>query len=216
MKGMRLGAISFRRIGLFLVTAALVGAQEYTADRASLPPAELAPAMAQALEQPGFLIRKSGQPYCEIWLRSHPPSGEASREPDVTLPDIPAGALLGVIRYDAAGADRHGQSIRPGVYTLRYGIMPRDDAHQGAARQRDFLLLSPASEDRDPAATLKLETLLALSRKASASAHPAILSIWRPATEAAGFGEQGDSDWVLETRLGATPVAIVVAGTAGE
>lgn len=213
---MPLRARSFTWIGLFLLSAALAGAQEYTADRATVLPAELAPAVARVLEQPGFQIRKGGQPYCEIWLRSHPPMGEASREPNVTLPDIPAGALLGVIRYDAPGVDRHGQTIRPGVYTLRYGVMPRDDAHQGAARQRDFLLLSPAAEDRDPVATPKLETLLALSRKASEHTHPAILSIWRPAAEAAGFGEQGDSDWVLETRLGATPVAIVVAGTAGE
>lgn len=218
---MRYGARAlWRRWTWLLLTAlagpALAGAQEYTADRAITPPAELAPAVGRALVQPGFQIRKSGSLYCEIWLRSHPPSGPASQEPNVTLPNIPPGTLVGVIRFAAAGADRRGQTVRAGVYTLRYGMMPRNDAHQGAARQRDFLLLSPAAEDRDPTATPKFDALVALSRKASGSAHPAILSIWKSGAESAGFGEQGDSDWVLETRLGDTPVAIVIAGTAGE
>ncbi|HEX5227174.1 MAG TPA: hypothetical protein VFW44_05665 [Bryobacteraceae bacterium] len=132
------------------------------------------------------------------------------------MDSIPLGALVGVIRFDGSAEDRHGQTIRPGIYTLRYGLMPRDDAHQGAARQRDFLLLSPAAEDRDPNAMLKFDALMALSRKASGSAHPAVLSIWKSREESSGFGEQGDSDWVLDTRLGETPVAIVIAGAAGE
>ncbi len=129
--------------------------------------------------------------------------------------DYNPGTLLGVIRFDGHGADRRGQSIQPGVYTLRYGIMPANDIHQGVAPQRDFLLLTPASEDRDPDATPDFEALVAMSRKASRTAHPAVLSFWKADADSPGFSQHGDSDWVLQFKVGDTPIAIIVAGASG-
>lgn len=108
--------------------------------------------------------------YREIWLRPSLPSGAGSNEqkptpPNVTLATIPQGALLGVLRFDGNGSDRRGQTIQAGVYTLRYGIMPANGRHQGAAPQRDFLLLTSAAEDRDGNATPSFDALLAMSRK---------------------------------------------------
>jgi hypothetical protein len=119
-----------------------------------------------------------------------------------------------VIRFNAAGSDRRGQRIQPGVYTLRYGIMPMNGAHQGAAPQRDFLLLTPAAEDGNLNSTPNFDTLVAMSRKASHTAHPAVLSFWKADTDSPGFSQQGDSDWVLQSNVGDTPVAIIVVGTA--
>ena len=189
--------------------------QQYAADRSGPPPAEVAPGIAQALEKPGFQISNNRTAYCEIWLRTNPPAGARSQEQNVTLPNIPPGALLGVIRFDGPGSDRRGQTIQPGVYTLRYGIMPANDDHQGAGRQRDFLLLTPSAEDRDLNATPNFDALVAMSRKASRTAHPAVLSVRKADADATGFSQQGDSDWVLETKVGDTPIAIIVAGTAG-
>ena len=203
----------------WLLAPAVLWGQQYKADRAGAPPAELASGIAQALEKNGFQISNQGAAYCGIWLRANLPSGARAGEqnaalPNVTLPNIPQGALLGVIRFDAAAVDRRGQSIKAGVYTLRYGIMPMNGSHQGAAPQRDFLLLTPAAEDRDLNATPNFDTLVAMSRKASHSAHPAVLSLWKAATDSPGFSQQGDTDWVLEAKVGDTPIAIIVAGTA--
>ncbi len=65
--------------------------------------------------------------------------------------------------------------------------------HQGAAPQRDFLLMTPASEDRDVNAIPNFDTLAAMSRKASLTPHPAVLSFWKADTDSPGFGQQGDS-----------------------
>jgi hypothetical protein len=193
-----------------------VWGQQYRADRAGSPPAEAAAAIAQSLQKSGFQITNNGSAFCEIWFRTALPSaaGAASKGPNVTLSDIPVGTLLGVIRFDGGGSDRRGQVIKAGVYTLRYGIMPTNDQHQGAAPQRDFLLLTPAAEDRDLNSTPDLDALVAMSRKASGTAHPAVLSFWKADTDSPGFSQQGDSDWVLQAAIGDTPIVVIVAGTA--
>ncbi len=203
-----------------LLASAPVWGQQYKADKAGPLPPEVATGIAQALQKPGFQISNNGSRYCEIWLRASLPPGPAGSDPkvalpNVTLPNIPQGALLGVIRYDADGSDRRGQTIHAGLYTLRYGIMPMNDSHQGAAPQRDFLLLTPAAEDRDLNAAPNFDALVAMSRKASHTAHPAVLSFRKAASDSPGFSQQGDTDWVLESKVGDTPIAIIVAGAAG-
>lgn len=197
-----------------LLVSSSVWAQQYKADKAGPPPPELASGIAQALEKPGFQISNGDARYCELWLRARLPSGAPSNEQNVTLPNVPVGALVGVIRFDATGLDRRGQTIKAGVYTLRYGIMPMNGSHQGAAPQRDFLLLTPAAEDRDLNVIPNLDALVAMSRKASHTPHPAVLSIWKADADSPGFSQQGDTDWVLQSKVGDTPIDIVVVGTA--
>jgi hypothetical protein len=197
-----------------LLVSSTVWAQQYKADKAGPPPPELASSIAQALEKPGFRISNGDTMYCELWLRASLPSGAPSNEQSVTLPNVPPGALVGVIRFDAAGADRRGQTIKAGVYTLRYGIMPMNGTHQGAAPQRDFLLLTPAGEDRDLNSIPNFDALVAMSRKASHTPHPAVLSFWKADSDSPGFSQQGDTDWVLQSKVGDTPIDIIVVGTA--
>jgi len=194
--------------------ASLAADGPYQTAPAGGAPAEVAPAIGQALQKDGIKISNNGAAYCEIWFRTGKPSGAKSTEENVTLPLVPVGALLGVIRFDGKGADRRGQTIQAGVYTLRYGIMPVNGDHQGAAPQRDFLLLSPASEDRDLNSTPGFEALVAMSRKASGTPHPAVLSFWKADTDAPGFTKQGDTDWVLQAKLGDTPIAVILVGVA--
>jgi hypothetical protein len=197
-----------------LVFYSLAADGPYKSEPAGGPPSEVAPAIAQALQKNGTRISNNGAAYCEIWFRTQKPTGPKSTEESVTLPLIPQGALLGVIRFDGQGADRRGQTIKAGVYTLRYSIMPVNGDHQGAAPQRDFLLLSPAADDRDLNSTPGFEALLAMSRKASGTPHPAVLSFWKADTDTPGLSKQGDTDWVLQTKIGDTPISVILVGVA--
>ncbi len=187
---------------------------QYKAEPAGAPPAGVAPSITAALQTNGTKITKNGAPYLEIWFRATKPTGGKDQaEEAVTLPTIPQGALLAVLRFDGPGADRRGQTIKPGVYTLRYSLMPVNGDHQGAAPQRDFMLMVPAANDTDLNAAPAFEALVDMSRKASGTPHPAVISLWKADDTKTGFSQQGD-DWVLQTKLGDTPIAIILIGTA--
>src|ERR1035437_9989728 len=109
------------RIFSFLLAATAVFAQ-YKAQPAGDPPSEAAAPILGTLSKAGTkIVGDNGSQYVEIWLRSTMPSGPSTGESSVTLPTIPPGTLLGVVRFPAKGGDRRGQNIAAGVYTLRYG-----------------------------------------------------------------------------------------------
>ncbi len=126
------------------------------------------------------------------------------------------GALLGAIHFPKKASDRRGQTINAGVYTLRYSMFPINGDHQGVAPQRDFALLTPAAEDRDPAATPDFNTLMGWSRKASGTPHPAVLSIWKQEASdfKPGFAAMGEHDWVLQSKAGDIMLAVILVGKA--
>jgi len=205
------------RTALLTFTLAASGLwAQYKSEPAGTPPTELAPAISQALQQQGTkIVDAGGKVYCEIWLRTSMPAGTKSSEESVTLPTIPHGTLLGAIRFSGQGADRRGQTIKPGVYTLRYSLQPLNGDHLGVSPQRDFLVMAPAADDKDVNATPDFDTLMGMSRKASGTPHPAVLSMWGAGSgDAAGFAKQGDADWVLTTKIGSTPVSIILIGQA--
>jgi hypothetical protein len=205
------------KIGVFLLAATAAFAQ-YKAQPAGDPPGDIAAPVLAALNKTGTkVVADNGSAYCEIWLRSTMPSGPNTGESSVTLPTIPKGALLGLLRFTAKGADRRGQTIAPGVYTLRYGDFPINGNHQGVAPQRDFLLLVPAALDKSTDAVSDFDALVEMSRKASGAPHPAVLSFWKAdADDKPGFQKQGDKDWVLTANLGDTKVSIILIGKADE
>jgi hypothetical protein len=197
-----------------LAIAAAFG--QYKAEPAGAVPADVPANFASLLAKDGSKITgANGAVVCEIWFRAQEPSGSKSTEEAVSLPLIPQGSFLGIIRFPAAGSDRRGQGIKPGVYTLRYSNYPVNGDHQGVAPQRDFALLSRMSDDKDPAATPNFEALVAMSAKASGTPHPMVMSIWKQDTDfQAGLSQQGEHDWVLQTKLGSTPLAIILIGKA--
>jgi hypothetical protein len=203
------------KLALSFLLAATAAFAQYKSDPAGAPPTELASAISQTLQRQGTkIVGGSGAGVCEIWLRSSMPTGPKPADQTITL-SIPQGALLGVIRFSTQGADRRGQTIKPGVYTLRYSMIPVNGDHQGAAPQRDFVLLTPAADDKDPNTTPDFDALVAMSRKASGTPHPAVLSIWGAgASDPAGFAKQGENDWVLTTKIGDTPISIILIGKA--
>jgi hypothetical protein len=185
---------------------------QYKAETAGAPPSEVAPPIAQALQKNGVKITNNGAPYAEIWFRSQLPTGGKPEEGQ-TMTGVPVGAFLGVIRFDGKGQDRRGQNIKPGVYTLRYGLIPINGDHQGAAPQRDFMLMVPAATDTDLNATPEFGPLTKMSMQASGTPHPAVLSFSKADSDSPGFSKQGD-DWVLQSKIGDTPIALILIGIA--
>ncbi|MCA9270129.1 MAG: hypothetical protein KDA41_16720, partial [Planctomycetales bacterium] len=123
--------------------------------------------------------------------------------------------------------DFRDQDIGRGVYTLRYAQQPVDGNHVGTSKTRDFLLLVSAEEDR-AAEPLDLEKMIAASKEAAESSHPAMLALQAIAGDVGktpAIRENADREWQI-LRLGGTATAdgkasalafdLVVSGHADE
>ena len=187
---------------------------QYKVEAIPSSPPDLPSAYAAVVQKQGYRVNGPSGAWIEVWPRTTLPAGPKSTEEAVAFPTIPQGALLAVVRFPAAGADRRGQPIKPGVYTLRYSMYPVNGDHQGVAPQRDFGLLTPIADDKDPAATPAFEPLVGMSRKASGTPHPAVLSIETPPGGAAfpSVNQEGEKDWSLSFKIGDTPMAVIVVG----
>lgn len=196
--------------GLFFAASFVLA---LTTEPAGAPPSDLNPTVSGTLQKDGLRILDGKKIVMEIWLRSTAPKGSPSTEDAVSLTSVPHGSLMGVARFPERGSDRRGQAIKPGVYTLRLSFFPPNGDHQGVAPQRDFFLLSPAGSDTDPKATPAFEALVDMSRKASGTPHPLVLSVWKSADDAKpGINQEGEHDQVLQTKIGDLPISIIVAG----
>jgi hypothetical protein len=206
--------LSFSKIVLCGILTAVAATAQYKAESAGAPPSGVPAAIGSALQKDGTKVTGPSGTVCEIWLVNTAPKAAPSGEQNVTLPEIPHGALLGVIRFTSTGKDRRGQAIKPGIYTMRYSMFPISGDHQGVAPQRDFVVLQSASGDTDPKATPDFKTLMAASEAALGIKHPGVMSIWKADDMTQNLVQQGESDWVLQRKIGDLNLAIVVVGTA--
>jgi hypothetical protein len=194
-----------------LCMAALAMAADYRAEPGGAAPAETAKVNG-VLATPGVkVVSSDGAVLAEFWFAAQEPTG-GKAEDSAVFANIPAGALLGVARFPARHRDRRNQGIKPGVYTLRYGLFPINGDHVGVEPQRDFLILSPAADDQDTNPVAGFEALMALSRKASGTPHPLVLSFWKADAAAKPGVEKMDADTVLTAKLGATSISIIIVG----
>jgi len=197
---------------LLLSVSTLPG--QYKREAAGAPPAELAASIQSLMAKDGHkILAPDGKVYCEVWFVIKPPVGPLTSENDVTWKTTPPGAVIGAIRWPGPGSDRRGQGLKPGVYTLRFSMFPVNGDHQGVAPQRDFLLMTPAAEDKDAAAVSVFDDLVAMSRKSSGTPHPAVLSMWKVEGDfTAGLAPLGETDWVLNVKIGDVPIALILVG----
>ena len=187
-------------------------AQDYKVEPISTPPPGLPAAYSAEIGQ-GYRVNGPSGPWCEIWFRKTIPTGAKPSDQTIAFP-IPQGALIGILRFPKDGSDRRGQTIKAGVYTLRYSDFPPDGAHQGVAPQRDFALATPIANDSDPKATPDFDKLVAQS-KTSGTAHAAVFSLEPPSGSAfPAITKEGEHDTVLNVKVGDLPIAIIVAGKA--
>ncbi|HWR51449.1 MAG TPA: hypothetical protein VN428_10100 [Bryobacteraceae bacterium] len=200
------------RSALVLCLAALsAAAADYSLDKAGAPPPEVAPAIRETLATDGSKIVGPKGVVAEIWWRKELPAGKNS-ESNVSLSDVTHGTLMGVVRFPEKALDRRGQVVPPGLYTMRLSFFPVDGAHQGVAPTRDFVLLTPAADDKDPNTTPDYHQLVTMSKKVTGTNHPAILNLWKADAAGPDALKQEGEDWVLYSTVGGKPVALIVVG----
>ncbi len=200
---------------LLLGVTAISALGQYKADSAGTPPSDIPAAYSALLQKDGTkILDAQGKAFVEIWLVTAAPSGPKTSEENVTLTTVPHGSLMGVLRFPMQWYDRRGQTVKPGLYTVRFSMFPISGDHQGVAPQRDFWVLTKLSDDPDPKATPKYEDLMKWSQKASGTPHPLVMSVWKADDAKADFSASGESDWVLQRKMGDTWIAIVVVGKA--
>jgi hypothetical protein len=182
----------------------------------------------ESLAGEGVRVVGPDGPLCEVWLRKAVPARSTpSGELGIAYPQMEEGTLVGAVRFLAAARDYRRQGIKPGTYTLRYSLHPVDGNHLGVAAQRDFLLLAPAVADTGTA-RVAYNDLMALSRRASGTNHPAIWSLVPPESESSEPGvrhREEEDHWVLLIPAQFHPeggsalartLAVVVVGAAPE
>jgi hypothetical protein len=202
-----------KHLVVFFFAAFLAFSQDYKLEPIAQTAPDLPASYAAEIAGQGYRINGPSGAWCEVWFRKTVPTGGKPSDQAVALP-IAQGTLIGVIRFPKAGADRRGQSLKPGVYTLRYSNFPPDGAHQGVAPQRDFALATPIAGDADPKATPDFEKLVAQS-KSSGTAHAAVFALAPPAGNTfPAVTKEGEHDIVLNVKAGDLPIAITVAGKA--
>jgi hypothetical protein len=151
-------------------------------------PADLPATLGSVLAQPGHRVTRDGRVLAEIWLRSDaPPAGGVNEGAlSVEYGALASSALIGVVRFPEPWIDYRETEVPAGVYTMRYWVQPADGDHMGVSQYRDFLMLSIAADDADPAAEYEQEPLMELSEKASGKTHPAVIALFPIAEEPAG------------------------------
>lgn len=168
-------------------------------------PAELAPPLAAAVAGGGARAQVGDATLTFWWVRSLALVAGASGRPQWS--QVPEGSLVGVVQIASTFRDIRGRTVKPGVYTLRYGIQPADGDHLGVSTYRDFLLLSPASVDRD-AAPSGHDGTIAMSKQTIGGSHPGPWMLDPPVTDEAVHAT-GTND------MGFTYVVFEVATSAG-
>jgi hypothetical protein len=198
----------------------LAFAEDYKVESiGALTETKIAEAVRKAVEEKGLrVVDGKGKAVCEIWFRKDIPVGK-EEVPGASFGQLGEGALIGVINFPANTSDYRGQGVKAGWYTLRYAMILQDGNHLGVSPARDFLLICPAADDKDPNATLKMDELLKQSRAAIAAGHP---SPWflQPATSAEKdlpkIVKNEHEHVILETKLttksGPLAIGLIVVG----
>jgi hypothetical protein len=135
-------------------------------------------AVRDALEATGYRIASAdGSSLCDIWLRKAVAAAKAPAAPGLIYPDIQPSAVVGVAVFPKSTKDFRNQAIKPGMYTLRYELIPEDGNHLGVSANRDFLLAVPAASDPDPNAMFEFQQVVNMSKPAIGGNHPSPWSL---------------------------------------
>ena len=170
------------------------------------PPSELSGGVVSTLVPAAKVV--AGEATLDIWLVKAVAGGGADWS------GVDSGTLVGAIRVAGAFKEIRGKVVKPGVYTLRYGLQPQNGDHLGISQFREFVLLSPAAIDTDPK-VLGFDGVVALSKEVIGTAHPASLSLDPPqdapgAPLSAYKNELGHEGVVLQ--IGTMKFGLIVSG----
>lgn len=208
---------------VFLLTALESWAASYKLETTATPPDGVSESLKSLMQPQGYkIVNEQGVVWCEVWIRKEITNLNKPASPDAKYPALHTGELVGLLRFSGPGSDYRGQAVKPGTYTMRYCLILQDGNHLGAAPILDFVLLAPASEDsEDPDALLSVDEVVALSRKASGTNHPAVINLAPPpaASETATLEKDDLDHWVLRVKTQSKPkaelpIGIIVVGRA--
>jgi hypothetical protein len=166
------------------------------------PPADLAPAIGALLAPSGVRVAAPGSSLDFWWVKALSVQGSGTP----SWQHVEEGTLVGAVRVSAPYRDIRGRPIKPGVYTLRYGIQPANGDHLGVSPFREFLLLSPAAEDKDPKPAGHDGTV-DLSKLTIGGSHPAVWSLDPPVASDAAPNSAKTNDAGHEAIIFEVPTA---------
>lgn len=199
---------------LFQVGVALAEDVQMEASGAAVPEA-VSEGIREVVDSTSYSLSVDGQVSAHFWFSREPmAAGSPSSELGVSFGQLQTGSLVGVVQLLQPWADYKANSIQPGTYTMRYGIMAADGNHMGVSPYRDFLLLIPAVEDTAPKGTFSYVELLSLSVLATGASHPAVLAlfpVWDEISEPTLTKNEMDQ-WTLAVKLGDQLLGLVVMG----
>jgi hypothetical protein len=145
-------------------------------------PAGLSAAVTAALNGSGYRLSDAKGVVCDVWLTKEVPLKPKFKSSlRIKYPFLP-GQLIGAIRFPDGSKpnDFRGQELKPGIYTLRYGLQPDDGNHLGTSEIRDFLVGCPPKDDVDPKRVEDIQKLFKLSGTSAGTTHPAIFLLFPP------------------------------------
>jgi hypothetical protein len=202
-------------LSLLTVWSTVVWAADPQLEKSGAPPDSLAAALKDQLQPTGLKIQVDGKVLGEFWMRKELPTAEGSNPGlGIHFTGIQDGTFAGVVQFPESWKDYKGQPVPAGVYSLRYGIEPADGNHMGVSTYRDFLILVPVAEDKDPSAKYTTADLVKLSTKASGTNHPAVLAlfpVYDEVTEPKLYKNDSDQ-WTLAVPFGPTRLGVVLIG----
>jgi hypothetical protein len=179
---------------------------------AELKEASVAEAVRAAVEPKGVrVLDDKGKAVCEVWFRKQIPTTK-DEVPGASFGQIPEGSFIGVIHFPSNTSDYRGQGIKAGFYTLRFALILQDGNHLGVSPGRDFFLLCPVGEDKDPNTAVKTEDLMKLSRSASGTGHPTVWCVVQATSDKdlPRVVKNEHEHVVLETKLSATSGSLAI------
>lgn len=156
-------------------------AYELAEHEADSLPKEVPEAFSKLTRAKGMRLNGTdGKPLFDLWLRTEVPFLEKPKESlSIKFGQIALGEFVAVLKVHADSDDFREDHIKAGLYAARYGIQPEDGDHMGTAPNRDFLLLTSFTDDKDAAAIADMDKLGELSILAGED-HPLIWHL-RPA-----------------------------------
>jgi hypothetical protein len=189
-------------------------------------PAGLSAEVAAAISETGYRITGKEGVICDVWLGKEialKPNFKSSLRLKYPFQE---GQLVGVIRFPEGSMpnDFRGQALKPGTYTLRYGLQPDDGNHLGTSEIRDFLVGSPPRTDTSAKRIEDVKELFRLSATSAGGTHPAIFLLFPPPDkpyDAAGVKHDDERDLLIfqgnasgkeGDKAVAVPVSLVTIG----
>ncbi len=151
------------------------------------PPGELKPDLAKLLGDNAvqFLDPKGGL-ICTLWFRKEVPADATAEQVKngLTYGELKETTFLAAVKFEQPWTDYRKQKIKPGVYTMRFGVQPMDGDHMGASPEKNFLLLVAADQDTSPA-PMEPKMLIEKSMKSIGTGHPGVLMLFENSKPAA-------------------------------